>query len=60
MFVAIDPADGRHIREATEKEIEEYKTHNRRKHFEKPVRVGEVLIDFDNGPGQTSPLDWIF
>jgi hypothetical protein len=38
MYIAINPENGLHLREA-------------RKSFEKMVRVGDVLIDFYTGPG---------
>jgi hypothetical protein len=53
MYIAINPENGLHLREATEQEIATYLKINAtaRKSFEKMVRVGDVLIDFYTGPG---------
>ena len=52
MYVAIDPKTGLQIRKATETEIAVYVDANKsRKHFEKPVMVGTVLIDCYTGHG---------
>lgn len=58
-FVAIDPQDGSLLRDATESEIEAYRQGNSGRKgafassaFDRPKRVGEVLIDRYTGPGQ--------
>lgn len=53
LFVAIDPATGMHLRDATSEEIRAYYEGNRgtRQAFYRPVRVGDVLVGEDTGPG---------
>ena len=50
-FVAIDPATALHLRAATDAEIAAFTTANPRTAFERPTRVGDVLIDSYMGPG---------
>jgi hypothetical protein len=50
-FVAVDPKTGLHLRPATPAEIEGYQTLNTRLHFDRPVLVGDVLVDIYTGPG---------
>jgi len=54
-YVACDPRDGRHLRDATPREISEYWTLNghadRRSPFDRNVRVGDVVIVRWTGPG---------
>ena len=50
-FVAIDPATALHLRPATSAEIAAFAAANPRTAFERPIRVGDVLIDSYMGPG---------
>jgi len=50
-FVAVDPKTGAHLRRATLSEAKRYVRQPGRPAFKQPVRVGEVLIDLDTGPG---------
>lgn len=50
-YVAINPANGFHIREATQEEINTFRAANPDPVWEKITRVGEVLINSFNGPG---------
>ena len=55
-FVAVDPRNGVHLREATAEERAAYLAQPCRfpkspRAFAVPVRVGDVLIDEDTGPG---------
>lgn len=50
-FVAIDPATALHLRAATDAEIAAFAAANPRTAFERPTRVGAVLIDSYMGPG---------
>lgn len=49
--VAIDPATGLHLRAATSAEVAAFLEQDVHPAFRKAVRVGEVLVDEDNGPG---------
>lgn len=53
LFVAIDPTTGLYLRDATVEEIRAYYEGNRgaRPAFYKSIRVGEVLVGEDTGPG---------
>ncbi len=50
-FVAIDPATALHLRAATSAEIAAFEAANPRTAFERPIMVGNVLIDSYTGPG---------
>lgn len=50
-YVAINPANGLHIREATQEEINTFRAVNPDPVWEKITRVGEVLINTYYGPG---------
>jgi hypothetical protein len=57
-YVAVHPTTGAHLRAATAEELERFwtgQTHPRVKRGEhlwtRAVRVDDVLIDTDNGPG---------
>jgi hypothetical protein len=49
--VAINPTTGLHLRTATEAEQAAYLSQPGIPAFRKPVRVGNVLVDEDTGPG---------
>ncbi len=49
--VAIDPVTGLHLRDATDAERQAYEAQPGHVAFRKPVRVGDVLVDFYTGPG---------
>lgn len=50
--VALDPTTGLHLRPATEAEQAAYMNQPcRHTAFRRPVKVGDVLIDQDTGPG---------
>lgn len=49
--VAVCPATGVHLREATREERAAYESQSSKAPFDKPVRVGDVLIDVHTGPG---------
>ena len=53
LFIALDPATGAHLRDATVEEIRAYYEGNRGTHraFYKAIRLGEVLIVEYTGPG---------
>ena len=65
-YVAIDPKDGRHMREATDEEVRAYLAQrDAREGFRKAecfdvnVRVGDVVIGADNGlPGIAPNWTW--
>ena len=51
-FVAVDPATGCHVRDATAEEIAEYNAQPCiHPSFRKALRVGDVMIDDYRGPG---------
>lgn len=50
-FVAIDPVTSLHLRAATDAEIAAFTAANPRTAFERPTRVGAVLVDSYMGPG---------
>lgn len=50
-FVAIDPTNGLHLRAATDAERNAYLAQPGLAAFRKSIRVGDVLIDEDTGPG---------
>lgn len=50
-FVAIDPVTALHLRAATDAEVVAFTAANPRTAFERPTRVGDVLIDSYMGPG---------
>lgn len=50
-MVAIDPITRLHLREATTEETAAYWANNRPAPFDRPVRVGDVVIDTYTGPG---------
>jgi hypothetical protein len=50
-YVAINPENGLHLREATQAEINAFRAANPNRVWEKATRVGEVLVDTYNGPG---------
>jgi hypothetical protein len=50
-FVALCPRTGVHLRPATAEEEGAYRAQERRPPFDRPVRVGDVIIDLDSGPG---------
>jgi hypothetical protein len=50
-FVAVCPSTGVHLRPATAAEVAAYDAANPPRPFDRPVRVGRVLIDEDTGPG---------
>ena len=53
-MVAVCPRTGRHLREATVGEVEAYDSRNAGKGpFARPVKLGEVLVDEDTGPGRS-------
>ena len=52
-MVAIDPSTGLHLRHATSCETAAYMAQPcRHPSFRKSVRVGDVLVAEDNGPGK--------
>lgn len=50
-LVAVDPRTGLHLRPATELESAAYFGRPLLAAWRDPVRVGEVLVDEDTGPG---------
>lgn len=54
-YLAINPKNGLVLREATVSEINVYKSRVLPEPFDKPIRVGRVLIDFDRGRGSNPP-----
>lgn len=50
-FVAIDPATGCHLRDATDAERDAYLSQPGPAAFRKALRVGVVLVDEYAGPG---------
>lgn len=50
-MVAIDPVTRLHLREATTEEATAYWANNPPAPFDRPVRVGDVVIDTCTGPG---------
>jgi hypothetical protein len=50
-YVAVDPTTGLHIRRATDDESAAYLAQPNASVFRRPVRVGDVLVDEDHGPG---------
>lgn len=51
-YIAIDPADGRHLRPATQTEVARYLAQwCVAACFRKAIRVGGVLVDEFSGPG---------
>lgn len=50
-YVAVCPATGVHLREATRVERVAYESQPNQAPFNKPVRVNDLLIDVYTGPG---------
>lgn len=51
-YVAIDPRTGLHLRAATDAERDAYLAQPCRcAAFRRPIKVGDVLVDEDTGPG---------
>lgn len=50
-YVVKCPKTGRHLREATLEERSAYDAQETKAPFDRPVRVGEVLVDTYTGPG---------
>ncbi len=53
-FVAINPADGRHMRLATADESNAYASQPGMESFRKPIKAGDVIIDEWTGFGINS------